>query len=447
MSASTPPGSTAGHRVVIVGGGFGGLAAAKSLRRAPVKITLLDRRNFHLFQPLLYQVATGNLSNSHIAWPLRAILRKQGNVQVLLGEVRDIDAANRRVILAEGSIDYDTLVVAAGASHSYFGHDEWHERAPGLKSIEDATEIRRRIFLAFEAAEGSSDPEARKRWLTFVIVGAGPTGVEMAGALAEIAHHVLRHDFRTIDPANATILLVEGADRVLPPFDPALSVKARDALTAMGVTVKTGAIVTDITPEDVIYHIGQATERVAAGTVFWAAGVQASPISRAVAKATGATLDRAGRLSIQPDLTIAGHPAIFAIGDMTHLLENGKPLPGVAQVALQQGQYVAKVIQSRLQGEPAPKPFHYVDLGNMAVIGRAAAVVQIRGLKLSGLLAWLAWAFIHLIKLMGVENRFKVLVTWAWHYSTWNSDGRLITELQPASPAPPPAPPAVSAKP
>jgi NADH:quinone reductase (non-electrogenic) len=446
MSASASPASPPAHHVVIVGGGFGGLTAAQALRRAPLRITLLDRRNFHLFQPLLYQVATGNLSNAHIAWPLRAILRKQANVQVLLGEVRDIDTTNRRVILSDATIDYDTLVVAAGASHSYFGHDEWRDRAPGLKSIEDATELRRRIFLAFEAAERSPDPEARKRWLTFVIVGGGPTGVEMAGALAEIAHHVLRHDFRTIDPTHATILLVEGADRLLPPFDPVLSAKAAEVLTAMGVTVKTGAMVTDIAPEDVAYRIGQTTERVPAGTVFWAAGVQASPISRALAKATGATLDRAGRLSIQPDLTIAGHPEIFAIGDMTHLMEDGKPLPGVAQVALQQGRYVAKVIQARLGRAAAPKPFHYVDLGNMAVIGRAAAVVETRRFKLSGLLAWLGWAFVHLIKLMGVENRIKVLVTWAWHYTTWNSDGRLITEPRAASPAASPASPEVSAK-
>jgi NADH dehydrogenase len=428
MSTPTSSGSASLHHVVIVGGGFGGLTAAQTLRRAPVRVTLLDRRNFHLFQPLLYQVATGNLSNAHIAWPLRAILRRQANVQVLLAEVRDIDAANRRVILDHGSsIDYDTLVVAAGASHSYFGHDEWHDLAPGLKSLEDATELRRRIFLAFEAAERTADLEARKRWLTFVIVGGGPTGVEMAGALAEIAHHVLRHDFRTIDPTHATILLVEGADRLLPPFDPSLAAKATAALTAMGVTVKTGALVTNITAGDVTYRIGQGTTHVPAGTVFWAAGVQASPLSTVLAKATGATLDRAGRVSIQPDLTIAGHPEIFAIGDMTHLTEDGKPLPGVAQVALQQGRHVAKVIQARLRGDAPPKPFHYVDLGSMAVIGRASAVVQARRVKLSGLFAWLAWAFIHVIKLMGVENRLKVLMTWGWHYTTWNSDGRLIT--------------------
>ncbi|MGH7331312.1 MAG: NAD(P)/FAD-dependent oxidoreductase [Candidatus Rokuibacteriota bacterium] len=428
MSTQAASGSASPHHVVIVGGGFGGLTAAKTLRRAPVRVTLLDRRNFHLFQPLLYQVATGNLSNAHIAWPLRSILRRQTNVQVLLAEVRDIDAANRCVILDQGAtLGYDTLVVAAGASHSYFGHDEWHELAPGLKSLEDATELRRRIFLAFEAAERTTDLAARKRWLTFVIVGGGPTGVEMAGALAEIAHHVLRHDFRTIDPSHATILLIEGADRLLPPFDPALAAKATAALIAMGVTVKTGALVTNITTGEVTYRIGQTTERVAAGTVFWAAGVQASPLSKALAKATGATLDRAGRVSVEPDLTIAGHPEIFAIGDMTHLMENGQPLPGVAQVALQQGRHVAKVIQARLHGEAPPKPFHYVDLGSMAVIGRAAAVVQARRIKLSGPVAWLAWAFIHVIKLMGVENRLKVLVTWAWHYTTWNSDGRLIT--------------------
>jgi NADH:quinone reductase (non-electrogenic) len=439
MSTGASPGLASTHHVVIVGGGFGGLTAAKTLRRAPVRVTLLDRRNFHLFQPLLYQVATGNLSNAHIAWPLRTILRRQTNVQVLLAEVRDIDAANRRVMLDHGtSIHYDTLVVAAGASHSYFGHDEWHDLAPGLKSLEDATELRRRIFLAFEAAERTADLDARKRWLTFVIVGGGPTGVEMAGALAEIAHHVLRHDFRTIDPTHATILLVEGADRLLPPFDPALAAKASRALTAMGVSVKTGALVTNITAGEVTYRIGQTTVQVPAGTVFWAAGVQASPLAKALATATGATLDRAGRVSVEPDLTIPGHPEIFAIGDMTHLMEDGKPLPGVAQVALQQGRHAAKVIQARLHGEAPPKPFHYVDLGSMAVIGRAAAVVQARKIKLSGPLAWLAWAFLHVIKLMGVENRLTVLMAWGWHYTTWNSDGRLITggpDHDPSGPA------------
>lgn len=440
MSASTASASPSAHHVVIVGGGFGGLTAAQTLRHARVRITLLDRRNFHLFQPLLYQVATGNLSNAHIAWPLRAILRRQANVQVLLAEVRDIDTQNRKVILEDGAIiDYDTLVVAAGASHSYFGHEEWRERAPGLKSIEDAVEIRRRIFLAFEAAERCADDETRRRWLTFVIVGGGPTGVELAGALAEIAHHVLRHDFRTIDPTHATILLVEGADRILPPFDPHLSAKAAETLTAMGVTVKTGAMVTEITPDDVCYRIGQTTERVRAGTVFWAAGVQASPLARVIAKATGATLDRAGRVGIQPDLTLPGHPEIFAVGDMTHLMENDKPLPGVAQVALQQGRHVGKTIQAQLQSTAAPGPFHYVDLGNMAVIGRAAAVVQARRLKLSGFVAWLAWASVHLIKLMGIENRLKVLVTWTWHYLTWNSDGRIITGAPPVLTEPHPA--------
>jgi NADH:quinone reductase (non-electrogenic) len=428
MTTPAAPAVTSAHHVVIVGGGFGGLTAAKTLRRAPVRVTLLDRRNFHLFQPLLYQVATGNLSNAHIAWPLRAIFRRQANVQVLLVDVRDIDAVGRRVILDDGgSIEYDTLVVAAGASHSYFGHDEWHDLAPGLKSLEDATELRRRIFLAFETAERTTDLEARKRWLTFVIVGGGPTGVEMAGALAEIAHHVLKHDFRTIDPTHATILVVEGADRLLPPFDPTLAAKAERALRAMGVTVKTGALVTNITATHVTYRVGQATEQVVAGTVFWAAGVQASPLAKALANATGATLDRAGRIGVQPDLTIPGKPEIFAIGDMTHLVENGRPLPGVAQVALQQGRHAAKVIAARLHGDSPPGPFHYVDLGSMAVIGRAAAVVQAGRIKVSGPLAWLAWAFIHVIKLMGVENRLKVLMTWAWHYTTWNSDGRLIT--------------------
>ncbi len=416
------------HQVVIVGGGFGGLAAARALRRAPAQVTLLDRHNFHLFQPLLYQVATGMLSPADIAWPLRAILRRQANARVLLDEVVGIDVPARRVVLRDGgSLGYDTLLVACGASHSYFGHDQWQDVAPGLKAIEDATAIRSRLLLAFEAAERIADPAARAPWLTFVIVGAGPTGVELAGALAEMCHHVLAHDFRAIDPTHARIVLLEGSDRVLPPFPPKLSAKAKAALEALGVTVKTGAMVTDITGEEVTYRLGGATERVATRTVLWGAGVQASPLARLLAQATGAPLDRAGRVTVQPDLTLPGHPEIFAIGDMVHLEQDGAPLPGVAQVAIQQGHYAARLIQRRLRADPPPAPFRYVDLGSLAVIGRAAAVAQFGRVQLAGPIAWLAWAFVHIMKLVGFRNRVFVFFEWAWHFMTWHAAARLIT--------------------
>jgi NADH dehydrogenase len=415
------------HQVVIVGGGFGGLAAARALRRAPAQVTLLDRHNYHLFQPLLYQVATGMLSPADIAWPLRAILRRQANTRVLLDEVVGIDMPNRHVVLRDGTLRYDTLIVAGGASHSYFGHDTWAEVAPGLKAIEDATGIRSRLLLAFETAERIADPAARAPWLTFVIVGAGPTGVELAGALAEMCRHVLARDFRAIDPRQAHILLLEGADRVLPPFPPKLSARAKAALETLGVTVKTGAMVTDITPEEVTYRLGGTVERVAARTVLWGAGVQASPLARLLAQATGAALDRAGRVTVRPDLSLPGRPEILAIGDMVHCVQDGAPLPGVAQVAIQQGHYAARLIQRRLRGDPPPAPFRYVDLGSLAVIGRAAAVAHFGRLQLSGLLAWLAWIFVHIMKLVGFRNRVFVFFEWAWHFITWNAAARLIT--------------------
>jgi NADH dehydrogenase len=415
------------HRVVIVGGGFGGLYTARHLRRAPVEVTLLDRRNFHLFQPLLYQVATGGLSPANIASPLRAVLKNQQNARVQLAEVVDVDVPGRRVMLNDGSVPYDTLVVAAGARHHYFGHPEWEKLAPGLKTIEDATDMRRRILLAFEAAEREPDPRQRQAWLTFVLVGAGPTGVELAGAVGELAHHTLRRNFRAINPASARVLLLEGTDRVLPPYPPDLSARAAAQLADLGVTVRPNAIVTEVRPDGVTVREGTRTEVIPARTILWAAGVDASPLAKALAKATGAALDRAGRVAVQPDLTLPGHPEIFAIGDMTNFShQGGKPLPGVATVAMQQARYVADLIQKRLRGE-TPPPFAYHDPGSMAVIGRAAAVAMVGRWHFSGYVAWLMWLFIHLINLIQFENRVQVLLQWAWAYATRNRAARLIT--------------------
>ncbi|HZT79669.1 MAG TPA: NAD(P)/FAD-dependent oxidoreductase, partial [Gemmataceae bacterium] len=377
------------NHVVIVGGGFGGLYAARSLRRAPVRVTLIDRRNFHLFQPLLYQVATGGLSPANIAAPLRAVLKRQKNAEVLLGEVLDIDTANRRVILRDREVPYDTLIVAAGARHHYFGHPEWEPLAPGLKTVEDATEIRRRILKAFEEAEREPDLEKRRPWLTFVVVGGGPTGVEMAGALGELAHHTLRNNFRHINPASAVILLIEGTDRVLPTYAPKLSAKAAKALARLGVTVRTNHMVTAVEPGAVDVKGGGVSERILARTVLWAAGVDASPLARVLANATGAPLDRSGRVLVQPDCTLPGHPEIFVIGDMANFPhQGGKPLPGVAPVAMQQGEHVARLIERRLKGGSLP-PFHYKDYGSMATIGRSAAVAELGSLRFNGWLAWL----------------------------------------------------------
>jgi NADH dehydrogenase len=418
-------------RVVIIGGGFGGLNAARHLRRAPVRVTLLDRRNFHLFQPLLYQVATGGLSPANIAAPLREVLRKQKNAEVWLAEVTGIDAASRRVLLSDGEIDYDTLILAAGARHHYFGNPQWEALAPGLKTIEDATEMRRRVLLAFEAAERESDPERVRTWLTFVIVGAGPTGVELAGTLAEIARDTLKHNFRSINPADAQILLLEGADRVLPPFVPELSAKAAASLARLGVAVRTGAVVIDIQPDAVTVKQGERSERITTRTVLWAAGVQASPLGQALTKATGVVLDRAGRVTVEPDLTVKGHPEIFVIGDMANCRDQtGKPLPGVAQTALQQGVYVARLIHQRLKGQTLG-PFRYRDLGNMATIGRSSAVVDLGWWRFSGHLAWLAWLFIHLINIVEFQSRLLVLLQWGWNYCTRNRSARLITGPSP----------------
>jgi NADH dehydrogenase len=417
------------HRVVIVGGGFGGLNAARNLRGIPVQVTLLDRRNFHLFQPLLYQVATGGLSPANIAAPLRALFRRQRNVDVLLAEVTDIDARGRRVILRDGTLAYDTLVLATGARHHYFGKDAaWEPLAPGLKTIEDATEIRRRILVAFEKAEVETDPARQQALLTFVVVGGGPTGVELAGTLGELAHFTLRREFHKIDPTKARILLLEGTERVLPPYKPDLSAKAARALERLGVTVQTNTTVTDIQPDFVTVRRGELVERIPAHTVLWAAGVLASPLGRALERATGVKLDRAGRVFVEPNLTVPGYPDIYVIGDLASLADTktGKPLPGVAPVAIQQGQYVARLIAARLRGQTLP-PFAYRDRGSMATIGRSAAVADLGWIRFSGFFAWLAWLFVHLLYLVEFQNRLLVMVQWAWNYFTRNRAARLIT--------------------
>jgi NADH:ubiquinone reductase (H+-translocating) len=420
------------HRVVIIGGGFGGVAATKQLRHAPVEITLVDRVNYHLFQPLLYQVATGALSPANIAAPLRQIFKHQKNTKVLLAEAVHIDASNRRVTLRDGSLDYDTLVVAAGASHQYFGHDEWEKFAPGLKTIEDATDMRSRILLAFEAAERETDPEKLRAWMTFVIVGGGPTGAELAGTLGEIANDTLRHDFRNIDPTKAHIILVEGTDRVLPTYPEDLSADARKMLTHLGVTVRTNAMVVNVADGTVTIREGDRTDTIPTRTVLWAAGVLASPLGRILGNEAGANLDRAGRVVVEPDLTVAGHPEIFVLGDLSNFShQTGKPLPGVAQPAIQQGRYVGKVIAARLRGEHAAKPFHYLDMGNLATIGRGKAVADLNWLRLSGLPAWLIWLFIHLMNIVQFQNRLLVIIQWGWLYISFDRSARLITGRDP----------------
>jgi NADH dehydrogenase len=415
------------QRVVILGGGFGGLSAAQKLKRAPVDVTLVDRCNYHLFQPLLYQVATGSLSPANISGPLRQVLKRNKNTTVLLGEAIDIDPANHQVILSDGAIGYDTLIVATGSSHQYFGHDDWEKFAPGLKTIEDATDMRARILLAFEAAERETDPEKLKEWMTFVIVGAGPTGAELAGALGEIANDTLTHDFRRITPSEAQIILVEGTDRVLPSYPPKLSEAARKMLERLKVTVRTGAMVTDVKAHSVTIKCGDHSEIIPTRTILWAAGVLASPLGLALSKRLGAKTDRAGRVIVDPDMTIPGHPEIFVIGDLSSFThQTGKPLPGVAQPAIQQGRYAAKVIERRLRGEKTP-PFRYFDKGNLATIGRGAAVADLNFMTLAGWPAWLIWIFLHLLYIVEFQNRLLVFMQWMWLYVTFDRAARLIT--------------------
>jgi len=415
------------HRVVIIGGGFAGLSVARRLKHTPVDVTLLDRRNYHLFQPLLYQVATGSLSPANIAAPLRNILKDQKNTKVLLAEVTHIDASHRRVILSDGSLDYDTLIVATGASHQYFGHDEWEQFAPGLKTIEDATGMRSRILLAFEAAERETDPEKLSAWMTFVIVGAGPTGAELAGALGEIACDTLRHDFRNINPSEARIILIEGTDRVLPAYPASLSEAARKMLDRLGVIVRTNVMVTNISAGAVTVREGDRTETISTRTILWAAGVLASPLGLILAKEDGVKLDRVGRVIVEPDLTIPGHPEIFVIGDISSFShQTGKPLPGIAQPAIQEGHYVGKLIQRRLKNEKMG-PFHYLDKGNLATIGRAKAVADLGRVRLSGFPAWMIWLFIHVLYIVEFQNRLLILFQWAWLYLSFGRSARLIT--------------------
>jgi len=423
---ATPSGR---HRVVIVGGGFGGLYAAQKLGQADVDVTVIDKRNFHLFQPLLYQVATGGLSPGDIASPLRGVLSHQKNTRVLMGEVTDVDPQGQTVALRdEEALPYDTLIVATGMSHFYFGRDDWAEVAPGLKTVEDALEMRRRIFDAFEAAEKTDDPELRQALLTFVIVGGGPTGVELAGALAELAYHTLKPDFRQIDTQATRILLVEGMDRVLPPFPPQLSARAQADLEKMGVEICLGSLVTDIQGQQVTLKRGEELTTLQAGTVLWAAGVRDPGMGRILADRTGAERDRSGRVIVNDDLSLPGHGNIFVIGDLAHYAHQGdRPLPGIAPVAMQQGQYVAKLLQKRLNQEPLP-PFEYKDSGNLAVIGRNSAVVNLPWAKLTGFPAWVVWLFVHIFFLIEFDNKVMVMTQWASNYLTRKQGARLITE-------------------
>ncbi len=419
------------EQIVIVGGGFGGLYATKAMAGAPVAITLIDRRNFHLFQPLLYQVATGGLSPEDIASPLRAALKDQKNARFLTGQVIDIDPERKVVILEDGDeVAYDALVVATGASHHYFGRDaEWQERAPGLKTIEDAVRIRRRVLLAFEAAERETDPARRRALLTFVIVGGGPTGVELAGALGELARHTMRGEFRAIDPAEARITLVEGLDRILSAYPPDLSAVAAESLRDLGVTVQTNTLVTEIADDYVLVRDTTTHEQtlIPTYTVLWGAGVKASPLSDVLAHRAAAERDSAGRIIVQPDLTLPGHDDIFVIGDLAHFdHQTGEPLPGVAQVAMQMGDYVADVLRRRRFGKEIG-PFHYKDKGMLAVIGRNRAVADIGRLHFAGLPAWLIWVFVHINFLIEFDNKLKVMTQWGWNYLTRRQGARLIT--------------------
>lgn len=418
---------TSKPHVVIVGGGFAGLYAAKELKDAPVEVTLIDKRNFHLFQPLLYQVATGSLSPAEICSPLRLIVGRNKNTKVILDEVIDINPEEKQVIMREGMVNYDYLVIGTGVSHHYFGNEHWEKDAPGLKSIENALDIRRRIFLAFEEAEKLSSPEEKEEWLTFAIVGGGPTGVELAGAIAEIAHKTIKQDFKEIDTTRAKILLIEGMDRVLPPYPEELSHKAQASLEELGVTVLTRRMVTDIRNNILYIKYGEQQEIIKARTILWAAGVKASGLAQIVCDRTQAETDRAGRIMVEPDLTIKNHPDIFIVGDLAHFAhQDNKPLPGIAPVAMDQGKYVAKLIRSREKGETI-KGFSYVDKGSLAVIGDNHAVANLGFVKLSGFLAWLVWVFAHIYYLIEFDNKLVVMLQWGWNYFTRGRGARLIT--------------------
>lgn len=421
--------------VVIVGGGFGGLNAAQRLANSPVRVTLIDKRNFHLFQPLLYQVATGSLSPGDIAYPLRWIVSGANNVNVMAAEVVDILPDKNQVVFQDGKMDYDMLILAAGTTSHYFNNPKWENTLPGLKTVEDALEIRRQVLLAFEAAEREPDQDQQRAWLHFVVLGGGPTGVEMAGAIAELAKETLKGEFRRIDPRQTRITLIEAMDRVLSTFPEDLSDKAQKALSRKGVTVRTGAMFVDF--EDgcvtIQYKDSGKQEQIQAHTVVWAAGIRAAPIGASIARHPGVETDRIGRIVVNPDLSIPGYPNLFVIGDLAHYAhQTGAPLPGVAQVAIQQGRYIAQLILARLQGKTLP-PFQYNDKGTMAVIGRNAAVADLGKLRLSGFVGWLIWAFIHIRFLIGFDNQLLVLIRWAWYYLTHKRGVRLIIG-QPFSP-------------
>lgn len=420
-------------RVVIVGGGFGGLRAAQALRSELVDVTLIDRRNYHLFQPLLYQVATGSLSPGQISAPLRSVLSRQKNTRVLLGSVEDVAPDAKQVHLADGAVlPYDSLIVATGSQTSYFGHDEWQEWAPGLKSVEEATTIRHKILCAFEVAERISDPVQRHAWLTFVIVGAGPTGVELAGAIGEIARQTLKDDFRSICPEEAQIILLNGASRVLMPFPEDLAEKATRALAKLDVTVKCGAMVKDINKEGLTIEVDKHLDRIEARTVIWAGGTAASSLGRILACRTNAETDKGGRVKVKPDLTIPNYPDIYVIGDLASAVNaDGKPLPSLAQVAMQGGIYAATAILRKVNDQPKLPPFHYSDKGSLAVIGRWAAVANAFGAHLSGLVAWIVWAFIHLTYIVTFQNRLLVFIQWAIQDLTFSRGARLITGAAP----------------
>ncbi len=420
---------TGKHQIVILGGGFAGLVAANTLKRAKAQVTLIDRRNFHLFQPLLYQVATGSLSPGEIAAPIRAVLRRQKNTQVLLGEAVDLNPVSKHVVLRDGArFGYDSLIIATGSQTSYYGKDEWRDVAPSLKTVEEATAIRHKLLYAFERAERSQTEAEARAWLTFVIVGAGATGLELAGALAEIARETLRHDFRHIRPQEATIILMEGGPRVLAGYPPDLSARAEKLVTKLGVEIRKDTFVTGIDANGVDIKRGDATGRLEAKNVLWTGGVDATKFGRCVAERTHAQTERSGKIRVNPDLTVPNFPDIFVTGDLASVAgKDGKPLPGVAQVAIQQGRYAAKTILARLNGKPMPDAFHYFDKGDMAVIGRAAAVANIFGVHVSGVIAWFIWLFVHLMYIVQFQSRVQVFVQWGFEYLTFSRGARLIT--------------------
>lgn len=426
------------HRVVIIGGGFGGLYAAQKLKKAEnLEVTLIDKRNFHLFQPLLYQVATGGLSPGNIASPLRKILRWQKNATVLMGEVVDLDVEEQKVILGNGdAVPYDSLILAAGSQHHYFGNDRWGKHAPALKEMEDATKIRRKIFESFEVAERLPPKVDKTPWLTFAMIGGGPTGVELAGALAEIAMDTLKRDFRRIDTLRAKIVLLEAGERILSTYPEDLSQRAKESLQRLGVDVRTGSMVTDIREEGVEYKTEDAEHFLPTHCVMWGAGVKGSELGKKLSERTGCNLTRAGQVIVEPDCSVANHPNIYVIGDLASFQHGTEhPLPGVAQVAMQQGKYVAKLIQNRIHGLDK-EPFEYFDLGNMAVIGRHAAVADLHWTHLRGWFAWMAWLFIHLINIVEHENKVLVFMQWAWNYITFNRSARLVTHPETFDPVP-----------